>query len=132
MLSVWRICWRILNVSCWGLRLHRSVGLEVTEQVILAAADTRRQFTAPLLQPVLDFAEIWFEQFFPFIVFHDPLAAATIFDTTLCEYRQGKVTIDRAEKARLTRFIPGDESAPHQVAVSVDAGRYFDHFFRLF
>jgi inosine-uridine nucleoside N-ribohydrolase len=112
--------------------LHRSLGLEVTEQVVLPADDVRQQFTAPLLQPVLDFAEIWFEQFFPFIVFHDPLAAATIFEPTLCQYHQGTVTIDRAEKSRLTHFTPGRESAAHQVAVSVAVQRYFDHFFGVF
>jgi inosine-uridine nucleoside N-ribohydrolase len=63
--------------------LHRSVGLEVTEQVGLSADDVRRHFTAPLLRPVLDFAEIWFDQFYPFIKFHDPLAAATIFEPIL-------------------------------------------------
>jgi inosine-uridine nucleoside N-ribohydrolase len=111
--------------------LHRSVGLEVTEQVGLSADDTRQQFTAPLLRPVLDFAEIWFDQFYPFITFHDPLAAATIFDPTLCEYRQGMVTINRTD-TRLTRFTPGTEQASHQVAASVNVGRYFDHFYNVF
>jgi inosine-uridine nucleoside N-ribohydrolase len=113
------------------IRLHRSVGLEVTEQVSLSADDTRQQFTAPLLRPVLDFAEIWFAQFYPFIVFHDPLAAATILNPALCEYQQGTVIIDRANK-RLTHFAPGDATTPHQVAVSVDVGRYFKHFYSLF
>lgn len=112
--------------------LHRSVGLDVTERLLLAADDVRQRFTAPLLRPVLDFGEIWFEQFVPFIVFHDPLAAATIFEPTLCEYRQGTVTIDRMGKSRLTHFTPGGELAAHQVAVSVDVGRYFDHFFSVF
>lgn len=112
--------------------LHRSIGLDVTEQVIMPAGEVRRRFTAPLLRPVLDFAEIWFEQFFPFIVFHDPLAAATIFDPTLCQYQPGTVTVDRTEKPRQIHFTPGGESAPHQVAVSVDVQRYFDHFFSVF
>jgi inosine-uridine nucleoside N-ribohydrolase len=112
--------------------LHRSIGLDVTEQVIMPADDVRQRFTAPLLRPVLDMAEIWFEHFFPFIVFHDPLAAATIFEPTLCEYRPGTVTVDSRERPRLTHFTPGEASAPHQVAVSVDAQRYFDHFFSVF
>ena len=114
--------------------LHRSLGLEVTEQVVMPADDVRQQFTAPLLQPVLDFAEIWFDEFFPFIVFHDPLAAATIFQPELCEYRQGTVTIDidRVNQIRQTDFSPDGEPAPHQVAVSVDVRRYFEHFFSVF
>jgi inosine-uridine nucleoside N-ribohydrolase len=112
--------------------LHRSIGLDVTEQIIMPAGEVRQRFTAPLLRPVLDFAEIWFEQFFPFIVFHDPLAAAAIFEPTLCEYRPGTVTVDSREGPRLTHFTPGKASAPHQVAVSVDVQRYFDHFFSVF
>lgn len=111
--------------------LHRSLGLEVTEQVGLSDDDTRRQFTAPLLRPVLDFAEIWFEQFYPAITFHDPLAAATILDPTLCQYRRGRVTIDQ-NKTWLTHFAPENNPAPHEVAVSVEVGRYFDHFFSVF
>ena len=40
--------------------IHRSIGLDVTLQVTLPAAEVRRRFQAPQLQPVLDFAEIWF------------------------------------------------------------------------
>lgn len=114
------------------LRFHRSLGLEVTQQVVMEADQVRQRFTAPLLQPVLGMAEIWFAQFFPSITFHDPLTAATLFDEGLCTYQQGTVTVERAQEACRTRFLPGGETAPHQVAVSVDAQRYFDHFFGFF
>lgn len=118
------------------VRLHRSIGLDVTQKVVMPAEEVRERFTAPLLRPVLDFAEIWFEQFFPSITFHDPLAAATILDETLCAYAQGTVTVDRLEQPGRTIFQPvgppGGPDAPHQVAVSVDPQRYFDHFFRVF
>jgi inosine-uridine nucleoside N-ribohydrolase len=112
--------------------LHRSVGLDVTERLIIPAAEVRQRFTAPLLRPVLDFGEIWFEQFVPYIVFHDPLAAATVFAPELCQYEQGWVTVDRAGATRITAFTPGGPSAPHQVAVAVDQQRYFHHFFSVF
>jgi hypothetical protein len=32
----------------------------------------------------------------------------------------------------LTIFHPDDLDSPHQVAVSVDRERYFDHFFEVF
>ncbi|HMA09526.1 MAG TPA: hypothetical protein VKP68_16740 [Ramlibacter sp.] len=38
--------------------LHRSVGLHVTQQVVMPADEVRRCFTAPILRPVLDFTEI--------------------------------------------------------------------------
>lgn len=114
------------------VRLHRSLGINVTQQAILSEDEVKQKFKAALLQPVLDFGEIWFRNFYPSITFHDPLAAATIFDETLCTYQQGTVTIDREEKPGWTHFAPGSTQAPHQVAVSVDVPRYFEHFFRFF
>lgn len=85
----------------------------------------------PLLTPVRDLAEIWFSQFYPFITFHDPLAAATVFEPDLCRYRKGRVTINRVVKPGMTRLQSGDLTSPHQVAVEVDVQRYFDHFFQI-
>ena len=112
------------------IRLHRSLGLNVTQQVVMAAEEVREKFTAPLLLPVLDMAEIWFAQFYPSITFHDPLAAATIFDRALCTYQQGKVRVDQVNQPGKTIWLPNGPDAPHEVAVTVDVNRYFDHFFR--
>lgn len=113
------------------VRLHRSVGLDVTQQVVMDAQDVRQRFTAPLLQPVLDFAEIWFEQFFPSITFHDPLAAATIFNETLCSFQPGTVTVSVGEAPRRLIWQAGTDDSPHQVATSVDPERFLDHFFSI-
>ena len=110
------------------VRLHRSLGLNVTQQVVLPAEDVRKRFTAPLLRPVMDMAEIWFAGFYPSITFHDPLAAATIFEPDLCSYEQGTVRLDGSDGHTRTIWQPGDE-APHQVAITVDVDRYFKHFF---
>lgn len=111
------------------VRLHRSLGLNVTQQVMMSADDVRDKFTTPLLGPVLDMAEIWFAGFYPFITFHDPLAAATIFASDLCTYQQGTVKVDNVDKPGKTAWQPGGPDAPHQVAMTVDVNRYFDHFF---
>src|SRR5574341_2255956 len=111
------------------VRLHRSVGLNVTKQVVMPAEQVREQFTAPLLQPVLDMAEIWFAGFYPSITFHDPLAAATIFDSNLCSYQQGTVRIEHIDGHAGMVWQPGGPAAPHQVAITVDVDRYFQHFF---
>jgi purine nucleosidase len=111
------------------VRLHRSLGLNVTQQVMMSAEDVREKFTAPLLRPVLDMAEIWFAGFYPFITFHDPLAAATMFLPDLCTYEQGTVKLDNSEKPGTTIWQPGGSEAPHQVAMTVDVDRYFEHFF---
>ena len=78
---------------------------------------------------VLDMAEIWFAGFYPFITFHDPLAAATIFDPDLCSYEQGTVRVDSTDTQARTVWQPEGPNAPHQVAVTVDVDRYFEHFF---
>ena len=111
------------------VRLHRSLGLNVTQQIVLPAETVRERFTASILRPVLDMAEIWFAQFYPFITFHDPLAAATIFAEDLCTYQQGTVNVDRVGVPGRTIWQPGGAEAPHQVAMTVDVERYFDHFF---
>lgn len=111
------------------VRLHRSLGLNVTQQVVMPAEEVRERFTAPLLRPVLDMAEIWFAGFYPSITFHDPLAAATIFDDALCTYQRGTVRVDNADLPGRTIWQTGGPQAPHQVAVTVDVDRYFQHFF---
>jgi len=111
------------------IRLHRSLGLNVTQRVMMSADDVREKFTTPLLRPVLDMAEIWFAGFYPFITYHDPLAAATIFEPDLCSYQQGTVNMDNGDKPGITTWHPGEADGPHQVAMTVDVDRYFQHFF---
>jgi purine nucleosidase len=113
------------------VRVHRSVGLNVTQRVMMSAEDVREKYTAPLLQPVLDMAEIWFAGFYPFITYHDPLAAATIFAPDLCSYQQGNVRLHRTDDSVKTIWEPGGRDAPHQVAMTVDVDRYFEHFFKI-
>jgi len=113
------------------VRLHRSLGLNVTQQVVMPADQVREKFTAPLLRPVMDMAEIWFEKFYQSITFHDPLAAATIFEPELCTYQQGTVEIDTKEMPGRSIWRQDRSPGPHQVAVAVDVDRYFEHFFEV-
>jgi inosine-uridine nucleoside N-ribohydrolase len=113
------------------VRLHRSLGLNVTQQVVMPAEEVRERFTAPLLRPVLDMAEIWFAGFYPSITFHDPLAAATIFEPDLCSYQQGTVEVDDTQAQAYTLWEPRGPDAPHQVALAVDVDGYFKHFFHV-
>lgn len=112
--------------------VHRSVGLDVTLQVTLPAGEVRRRFQHPLLLPVLDFAEIWFQEQ-DRITFHDPLAAATIFDDRICEFERGKVEVELASQRLkgLTNWT-ADPAGPHQVAMTVNSQEFFDHYFRFF
>ncbi|HEX5691034.1 MAG TPA: nucleoside hydrolase [Roseiflexaceae bacterium] len=112
--------------------IHRSIGLDVTCQVTMDANEVRSRFSPPLLKPVLDFAEVWFEVR-PEITFHDPLAAATIFDDTLCGYTAGEVDVELSSErlAGLTHWAPGG-AATHEIALQVDAARFFSHYFSMF
>lgn len=114
------------------VRVHRSIGLDVTNQVSMPASEVRRAFQAQLLQPVLDFAEVWFRQR-EIITFHDPLAATTLFDPEMCGFSSGQVgiEIDDQESLGKTKWqaLP---DGPHEVATQVDPGRFFDHFFSYF
>jgi purine nucleosidase len=111
--------------------LHRSIGLDVTEQVRMDAAAVRQQFAHSLLAPVLDFAEVWFKGR-PEITFHDPLAAATLFDENICAYQSGLVDVYYRDKTEMgqTHWLPGQGT--HQIAVKVDPARFFAHYFSVF
>lgn len=112
---------------------HRSIGLDVTLQVVMNSDDVRQQFQAPLLRPVVDFAEVWFRETHPSITFHDPLAAATIFEPSVCGYQQGLAEIELTSErlAGLTYWKP-DANGPHEIATTVDVPHFYDHFFSVF
>lgn len=109
--------------------VHRSIGLDVTLQVRMEANVVRQKFSPALLRPVLDFAEVWFEDQ-PVITFHDPLAAATLFDEQICEFEPGEVSVVLDDGKTL--WQSGGPASPHEVAVRVDQARFFDHFFSCF
>ena len=115
--------------------VHRSIGLDVTTQVVMSADEVRKRFTAPLLKPVLDFAEVWFKDVKQ-ITFHDPLAATVIFDETLVRFERGTVEVELAsEKLKgFTLWTPGKPESPgrHEVPFEVDAQRFFEHYFSFF
>jgi purine nucleosidase len=112
---------------------HRSVGLDVTCQVRMDAGQVRDKFKADLLQPVLDFAEVWFQER-DIVTFHDPLAAATIFDDQICVFKEGTVEVELAsEKLRgLTHWQLDGATARHSVALEVNSARFFEHYFSVF
>ena len=108
---------------------HTSYGLDVTLKCVMPAAECRRRFTAKVLEPVRDFAEVWFAGS-PTITWHDPLAAACIFEPRLCTYRQGKVSVSlNPPTLGWTVFSPWSEEKVHTVAETVSAESFFEHYF---
>jgi purine nucleosidase len=108
---------------------HRSIGLDVTCQVTMHANEVRERFKAPLLRPVLDFAELWFEQH-SMMTFHDPLAAATIFEPNVCGFTAGTVEVEITSTGMggYTYWTSGGENPPHEVALEVDAPAFLEHY----
>jgi len=115
-----------------GVKIHRSIGLDVTEQVRMAPAEVRQRFQVPLLRPVLDFAEVWFTHR-DSITFHDPLAAVTLFDETVCGFERGKVEVElKSERLAGLTHWKADPEGPHEVALKVDQQRFFEKYFSVF
>lgn len=115
-----------------GVKIHRSVGLDVTCQVKMPADEVRQRFKANLLRPVLDFAEVWFQQV-DTITFHDPLAATTIFDPSICQFERGSVDVElTSSKVMGMTYWKQEESGNHEVALQVNPDRFFNHYFSFF
>ncbi|MGB1287153.1 MAG: nucleoside hydrolase [Aggregatilineales bacterium] len=112
---------------------HQSIGLDVTTKVQMPSAAVRDQFQSnPVLDAVLSFAEVYFQEH-DTMIFHDPLAAASLFDDELCNFRRGdvRVEVNDAEKRGKMYWQP-DTYGVHEVAMYVNPERFFQHFFAQF
>jgi inosine-uridine nucleoside N-ribohydrolase len=110
-----------------------AVGLDVTTQVMKDADECRQRFLAAggALELVAAMAEVWY-QHAKAITFHDPLAAALIFDESLCELDAQHVEVELAEGERNgeTKWDPASsEPKVHKLAKTVNAEAFFEHYF---
>lgn len=111
------------------------VGTDVTMLCQMSADECRKRFVAAggPLAAVAPMAEVWFQRA-PHVTFHDPLAAAVIFEPEICGYAEGTVHIHVGEDrlAGLTYWRSGGpEPRPHTVANMVDVDRFFEHYFSI-
>lgn len=109
-----------------------AVGIDVTGRCTLSADECRRRFAQAggALELVSAMAEVWFRHA-PRITFHDPLAAALLFDETLCRMEPQKAEVELTS-TRLLGLTPLDYDAaekPHQIAADVDPDAFFAHYF---
>lgn len=116
-----------------------AVGIDVTQQCRMPADDCRRRFAEAggPLAPVAAFAEVWFQDR-PEITFHDPLAAALIFEPSLCATEAHQISVELTSPLRPGQtYVDWDDwhapdpnpSWPHHLAASVDAAAFFTHYF---
>jgi inosine-uridine nucleoside N-ribohydrolase len=111
------------------VKIHKSVGLDVTCQVTMSREEVEQNFKADILKPVADFAEVFFEKAKK-LTFHDPLAAAVIFDENICTFKKGKVDIELAS-SRLKGMTcwKASDDGEHEIALEVDRNRFLEHYF---
>lgn len=109
---------------------HVSIGLDVTLRVQMNADECRRRLVGGPLDMVADMAEVWFRHV-DRIVFHDPLAGMAVFHPEVCRYESGSVEVELLSRqvAGMTHWTLDHDSAPHQIAVDVDAERFLTDFF---
>lgn len=107
----------------------KSVGLDVTTHVTMSKKEILSKFTADILKPVLDFSGVWFNDS-GIITFHDPLAAAVIFDDNICKFERGNVEVELESNLSkgLTFWTPSSEGK-NEVAFEVDSDRFFKQYF---
>ena len=113
----------------WGGPLT-TVGLDVTTKCRLPAAECRERFArSEPLATVLKQAEVWFQHAGE-ITFHDPLAAALIFEPGLCRLETGEIAVELGPSPSegRTRFTASAGGA-HKVAVEVNPDAFFAHYF---
>jgi purine nucleosidase len=108
--------------------VHRSVGLNATTRVVLPADELRARCGHARWRPALDMAEVWFQKR-PSVMFHDPLAAAALFDDAILEWNRGTVTVGMEGDDRGSTTLSLDADGPHEAASFVDPDRFFEHFF---
>lgn len=113
-----------------NVAMMRCVGLDVTTQCRMPADACRARFGSGALKIIGDMAELWFRDS-PEIVFHDPLAAAVIFEPDLCTFQSGLVRIDLecGRDQGLTCLNTHSDHTPHHVAVTVQPEAFFKHYF---
>lgn len=103
---------------------HVSVGLDVTERCALTREEVDARFVGEPLATVRRMADRWFADT-KRMIFHDPLAAALVFEPELADFQDGTVGCDSVGH---TIFRAGD--GPDSVACQVDAEGFFRHFFK--
>jgi purine nucleosidase len=109
-----------------------AVGIDVTQQCRLPAEECRRRFSGlgGPFEPVAAMAEVWF-QGSQDITFHDPLAAALLFEPELCRTEMHLVEVETGYGRLAGLTLPAREPAsrPHALAAAVHVDRFFDHYF---
>jgi purine nucleosidase len=112
--------------------VHRSVGIDVTRRCALGtrASIERFQELGGPWSVVAAMTEVWGERAEQ-VVYHDPLAAVTVFHPEVCTWASGRVAVELASRRFRggTSFDPDRDGSPHEVATGVDPDAFFAELF---
>ena len=107
------------------------VSADVTRKISMAKEEHDKYLDIPLLKPVFAFAREWFKQC-DRVFYHDPLAAALIFNPSICTYVKGKATVENVENGPvLNSFEPCGESGA-LITRTVDIDAFLKHYYSVF
>jgi len=118
----------------------RAFGIDITWQVSMDAEQVSRAFaTHPLLREVRRWSEVWFAER-DALHFHDPLAAVSLVDPSVCTYKDGQVAVDLSPgREGFTEFVAANPQGTTasdrplvEVAASVNKDQFFDQYFAPF
>jgi len=111
-----------------------ALGMDVTSHCTLPAEECRRRFARAggALEMVAAMAEVWFRHA-SHITFHDPLAAALLFEETLCRTERQQVEVELVSPRMLgqTVCVRDAPKQPHQIASDADPEAFFAHYFEV-
>jgi purine nucleosidase len=111
----------------------KAVGLDVTSRVTLTSDEFREKFSADEFLPLQDYARHWYHEYTHKITFHDPLAAAVIFNNNIAVFEKGNVDISLHGKDRRGyTYWKKDPEGRHEIAVKVNKDEFFKEYFSIF
>lgn len=108
---------------------NRFVGLNVTAQVYMEGELAKERLSKYLPNIVSDMLEVWLGER-EFVTFHDPLAAALIFKTKICEFKKSSVTINLKNRPGITEVTDLD-TLKHNIATTVNSDLFLNEFFTI-
>jgi purine nucleosidase len=109
---------------------HTSLGLDVTMKVVVFTPEVVKTFKHKFLDPVLDMYHVGDRKR---VYFHDPLAAVTLFDDSMCTFENGTATVNRINNRDdgAIDWAP-DKDGPHTIGLTVDVEGFFKSYFSVF
>ncbi len=101
-------------------------GLDVTLKTLTSCTEFLKKPHTGVMKAVAVHAEKFLERT-DNMHYHDPLAAALLFDRDICEYKRGTVHVDYSGEKGRSYFIE-KEDGNALVAYAIDRERFFEHY----